>query len=242
MEKSNRNIKVKPAPKLGDVELIYNARISPVWKLLFTKFGKALLVLSGQFIRAYRGIQAYILSAVKGGKHGVLVSGVCLTLAGSSQLLLYNSSHVWEFFDALFSFSRPDLSVWKGWDWDKVYDMTVVSVKSKAVLAYNIVFVLASTVHTLTNWTGYGTKEISKRGTSYLYLLCRKLFSKWVTVGEFFINFLETVLAIALGIVFIYYQVDMYFGWLLVSIATNELIILVTDKVTQLHIKVLTNI
>ncbi|MEO9804805.1 MAG: hypothetical protein ABJF04_16235 [Reichenbachiella sp.] len=243
MKESNRDIRVKKARKLGDPALFYGANNSPVWKLLLTNFGKALLLLFRQFIRANSAIMAYTLTAVKGGNHGVLVCGIGVTIAGFITMSVYNSSYVWSFFSSLMSFSLPELPSWKGLEWhDIAYDLLFVRIQSLPLLIYNAVFVLSSIFHTLKNWFGYGTHEISKRGTSYLYLLCKRLFSKWVAVGEFFINFLETLLIIVLGAALIYYQWDVYFGWFLVSIAYNELIVLITDKTAQLHHKPLLEI
>lgn len=233
----NRNIRVRKARQLGDPALINGFWYSPFWRLLRSKPKAAIAFLIRQMFKAHGAIMAYLFTAVKSTKPGILVSGLGLTIAGTTFLLVYNSSHVWGFFEALFSFERPDLSVWKHWDWDKVYLLTMVDVNSKLLVGYNIIFTSLSLFHTFRNWFGFGPKSLKHRGTSYLYLLCKKLLSRYVKVGEFFIHLLETLAVIGIGIYLICSGFDVWFSAFLTGISSHELVILLKDKAAELHHK-----
>ncbi len=236
LSSSNRNIRKKIAPRMGDTEVINGFFNSPFWRLVRRKPIAAIVFLIRQMFKAHAATMAYLFTTVKATTPGLLMSGILLTAAGATLILLYNSIHVWGFFETLFSFSLPDLSVWKThWDWEKVYQFTFEDVNSHFLVGFNICFICVSLFHTLRNWFGFGPEKSTHRGTSYFYLLCKKLFSKYVTVGEFFINLIETAGAIALGVYLIRSGFDAYFGYFLIGIASHEMIILIKEKSVQLH-------
>ncbi|GEM_PF-5280119 len=232
---SNRSVRIRKALKLGEPALIEGACNSPIYKMLITEFGKALLWIMLRLVRVNSAMQAYMLTATKNGNHGVLVCGLFLTLACSTMMIAYNSHYVWTVWDALSSFSMPEPPHWQGMKWYEVfYDVAIDNIISLPVLCFNALFFGSSLFHTLKNWSGFGTNQLTKRGTSHFYKLLDRCFAKWLTIGEFFINFLETALILGLGIAFIHYAWDMHFGWLLVSISVNELMTLLRDKTAQL--------
>ena len=230
-----RNIKVKRGIKLNDSSLIFGCVTSPVWGLLFTNFGKAALLLLKQFFRANSVISAYMLT-VKNRNVGILSCGMALTVVGTFIMVVYNSSFTWSFFSALKSFSWPQLPYWQNCSWQEIaYDVLYANVISFPLLVYTGLFFVCSSWHTLKNWFGYGTNDIASRGTSYLYSILKFCFSKWIGVGEFFVNLVEAVLVMVVAAALIHYEWDAHFGYLLFSMGFHEMIILVIGKATEIH-------
>lgn len=232
---SNRRVKIHKAKRLGDPEVINGFFNSPFWRMLRRKPKAGIAFLIGQIFKAHAAIMGYLFKTVTSTKPGILVSGLIVTFIGSLFITMYNSVHVWQFFYTLLHFTLPDISIWKLWDWDKVYQIVLIDVNSKILVGFNILFFALSMFNTVRNWLGYSPADTKHRGTSFLYLLCRRLFSKYVTVGEFFIGFLETILVIALGIYLVRKQIDVYFGFFVIGIACHNLIIIMKDRTAQLH-------
>ena len=233
-KKSYWEFKRTLARKLGDSSLFIGMRTSKVWGLLLNDSNRALDLIAKQFIQANASIFAYLFTCIKGGQHGVNVTGLCLTVIGSCYISVFNHESVWAIFTPFVAFAVPFIIAFAGWGWQEVCDALFVDVHSLPLAIFNCVFVLSSLTHTVMSWCGLN-KELNRRGKSYLYILTCSLFEKYVTVGEFFINFIECLAVISLGICLIYFDIDHCFGWFLLTIAGNELIIITNDKTTQLH-------
>ena len=187
-----------------------------------------------QFFQAISTICAFLFVSLKNGGHGVNVSGLGLTMIGSSYIAVYNSPDIWAVFSPIAAFTVPFIIYFKEWGWEEVYEAAVINVRSPILVFYNAAFILSSLTHTVVAWCSL-PKEHNKRGTSHIYRLVKHVFAKTrIPVGEFFINLLECFAVIGLGVYLVYYKIDVYAGWFFITIAANELVILQTDKSAQL--------
>ncbi len=236
------DIKPKRARLLGDAALIRGLVESRIPKLILLNTGEAFYQICRQYVRANGVILSFGISIIFRYRHGSLVSGIGLTVFFLSMLLVFNSTHLWTpALTPVAVFSIPFLPIWKSAD--DLYRLAFVDIHSQNLLIYAGLFTLASLTTTVMNWLGYGNKNLTKRGESWLFFLLDKLLSRHVKVSEFFVTcFLETGIAIGAGIYLCTYGGDPYFGAFLILMAVNEIILGLTEKSAQMHAQTILNL
>ncbi len=233
--KSNRNFNYKKGRKLSEAALINGFKNSPVWKLLFFKPREAAWILLNQYIETNAAILSYCYTSVFRCLPGQLVCGVAITVMSCSFALAYNSTHL--ITPALAPLATPVVPFIPFFTSpDELYDMAFVRVYSLPLALYCCLMGVSSLVNIIICWSGY-SKNPTQRGVSYSYLLIDFLFSKYLNVGQFFIQFVETLFAILIGAYLVYTGIDTYFGWFLVIISGNECFTLMSEKSRKMFTK-----
>ncbi|MDN5215050.1 hypothetical protein QQ020_23415 [Fulvivirgaceae bacterium BMA12] len=240
-QNTNHNLRPKKARKLGDLAILYGIINTPFWGLLFFKPKAALWLICGQFLRANAVILSYGLTAITRFRNSPMTTGLVMTAYFLSIVMAYNSIYVWKVFSVFVALAVPFFPILT--DADDLYRLAFIDIHSQGLLIYAGVFTLASLIHNGTIYIGKGSKNVSKRGESWLYLLFDKLLSRYIPVSEFFICcFIEPALAIGAGIYLWSSGIDPTFGSFLILMGANEVVLQLIDKSHQVQVQSLLNV
>jgi hypothetical protein len=236
------------APKkeffVGDFDLFLRIKESKFWRYLFTNFDKALgILIIGYFLLSKAIVNHAFVTLVRTNP-GIRQSGLIALILSILFLLSLNTEHLHSIIKGLGMLILPIVCSWK--DWEEIKTMVWIDTHSKSLKIYTIIMVCLSTFYTVRVHLGFGNKDISSRGDSWLFLglkfLIKKSKFRKIQLHQLKL-IIEAVVepAIFLIIGILNYQNDAVFSVFLLAMAASEISIQFINKCHRLKHQAILN-
>lgn len=236
------------APKkeffVGDFDLFLRIKESTFWRYLFTNFDKALGILIIGYFLLSKAIVNHAFIAVVRTNPGIKQSGIVALLLSISVLLSINTEHLHTIVKGLGMFILPIICTWK--DWEEIKTIVWVDTYSTNLKMYTIVMACLATFYSIRVHLGYGNKDISSRGDSWLFLGLKFIIKKFkirnVQLHQIKL-IIEAVIEPAIFFIagILNYQNDAVFSVFLIAMAVSEISIQFINKCHRLKHQAILN-
>lgn len=210
-KKQNNKQHSRKAVLLGDIDLLTSIRLTQKDAIEFghsKQLAKFLII--GRIIKFFRALLGLSIGLVFRTKFGNKTLGVLALFLILSYCICWNTTQIHWLAKPLIWILSPVL-IW--FEYDRVIDMTLVNVHSRAMMVYILILAVSGLVNIVLSWTKYGRQDRTKRGESYLGMLIPK---NW-NVSEFVVRGAEAVIGMAVGALFYCKLNDPVFGLYLMS-------------------------
>ncbi|MFY0601665.1 MAG: hypothetical protein JXR03_18470 [Cyclobacteriaceae bacterium] len=230
---ADQEIEIRKTTLISDLS-IFRFWTNRFWSLLGEGSKKAIPKLLQHYLKASAAMSSFCVFSPLKWNWGQLTCGLLLTAWSTSTLLVLNSAEIHGAFTMFAPIIIMVLPFFK--NVDELYHLFVIESHSLPLFFWILLHFLISVVHVVRScWLGYGA-QLTKRGTSFLYMFLNWWIGRRVRVNEYFVDFFQALAITTLGACLVGYDIDPYFGIVLALGGVNECFLLLLERTARLRV------